>query len=40
MSRRQGDQSQMFGCGGVEQEVVLATGADLINVTVFVCSVY
>jgi hypothetical protein len=30
----------MLDCGGVEQEEVLVTGADLINVTVFVCPVY
>jgi hypothetical protein len=30
----------MLGCGGVEQEEVLVTGTDLINVTVFFSSVY
>jgi hypothetical protein len=30
----------MLGCDGVEQQVVLVTGADLINVTEFVCPVY
>jgi hypothetical protein len=30
----------MLGCDGVELEVVLVTGADLINVNIFVCPVY
>jgi hypothetical protein len=30
----------MLGCDSVEQEVVIVTRADLINVTEFLCPVY
>ena len=39
-TRREGNQDPELSCCGAEQEDVLLTGTDLINVIVFVCTVY
>jgi len=38
-TRREGNQGPELSCGGAEQEDVLLTGTDLINVNEFLCLV-